>query len=227
MKRYFEIEYSDYICEDYTDKIIYNHRNDMDIFLENVEELYNKVIEKMTEEQMFAKYIKTKNITKKQLNEIEEYLTDYQDIDEKITLDNIYDYCYGASYIEDVLEIIADDRYDIREDYAEFYGINYGTVGYSEWAYYWSITDNIGYVRDIWEGRNFYNIAEVDENLDIIDRYCQFYITSEKELVEYLGDYFGVEEKDIVLIDNDVSMYLELPRARVEISYRVGEIIEK
>ena len=228
MTRYFEINYTDYIDEDYTDNIIYNRCNNMDVFIENITDLYNKANNTdLTEEQMFTQYIKTKNITKEQLNDIKEYLTDFQDIDEEITLDNIYNNCYDYSYVEDILEIIANNNYDIREDLAEFYNINYGTVGYSDWNYYWDITDNIELVRDLWEGWNFYDIAEVNENLEYLDSIGQCYITSEKEIVEYLGDYFGVEEKDIVLIDNGAVDYFKLPKARVEVTYKIGEIIEQ
>lgn len=230
MTRYFIMDYTSYIEDDYTDDIIYNSSNDMDIFLENVAQLYNITAKKeLTEKQIFTQYIKTTNITKEQIEEMTDYLPylpEFEFIEDGDWI-NIYDYCYNSDYIEDILEIIANGEYNIREDLAEFYNINYGTVGYSPWSFYWDITNDRELVNDLWEGRNFYDIAEVDENLEYLDSIGTCNITSTEELLEYLKAYFGVEEKDIVLIDNEISRGLNFPRAKVEVTYKIGEIIEQ
>lgn len=85
--------------------------------------------------------------------------------------------------------------------------IKYGRTGYSPWTHYITFDYmDYGYIQDLWEGYNHYDITLIDSVTgDMIDSICQCYILDDKELKTCILEHFGISE--FYLVDNEASKY--------------------
>lgn len=183
-------------------------------------------------------------------------INNFFDFAEKTNLDKdcIIEYCTdnyldktNASYTECKNEMIDYCSYDVTFDeflngmldyfvsdiilidYPAFCGYSTGTVGYSNWSRYITVPEvDSNFVRDVWEGYNFYDMAVYDENGTMIDSIGGCYIPSEKELIEYAKDYFHIEKEDIKLVDNDNVQYFDFKKYEmIPTKYKFKEVTKK
>lgn len=137
---------------------------------------------------------------------INDIIEDFNEYYENITTEeifngehdeDIYDFLYHHLPDQDLLKYIIDD-----EKYS------FDTVGYSPWSYV--IYDRYykwEYVRDLWEGWNFYDITLLDEENNWIDSISNCYIVDldKEDLNKYLKYYFNID--DYYVVDNEVSKW--------------------
>lgn len=82
-----------------------------------------------------------------------------------------------------------------------------GTVGYSPWSYYiaTSYDTQVDYrrswIRDLWDGYNFYDIIAYNENGEYFDSLGCNYITNEDDLMEVIDMMVG--DNDYRIIKNN------------------------
>ena len=122
-------------------------------------------------------------------------------------------------YGEVDLKLLVDvyDYYDFVQEYIKYLGYKTGTVGYSDWSYYITI-EGEDFVTDLYEGYNFYDTALLDENGEVLDSVGWIYAPNELDLIDVIKCEYGIDEKNIILVDNDKSRYFNLPKAKMEVA---------
>ena len=143
----------------------------------------------------------------------EEYLENFETIEDFMYEDEGY-------FLDEIFE--GDTR--IIEDFFQANDLEFSTVGYSPWSYVLYAKDlEHSYVNDVYEGWNFYSIATLDAQGDVIDSIGFVYLGGEYTLEEAVKDNFGIE--DFFLVDNDDSKYIDHKKvnkiAHVEYSFEV------
>ena len=143
--------------------------------------------------------------------------TDFDEIENFKTLEDFIDWDGSI----ELMDFLINDREDF-ERLCETNNCQYGTVGYSQWSHYvsWHNVEK-SFVRDLWEGWNWYCISLVDSAGEFIDSVGGCYITDTEDLDVYVRDHFVVE--DYYLIENEEAKYLDKPKvkeiAHVKYSY--------
>lgn len=193
---------------------------DINEFLDTIIELNEKILNKIiTREDILLEFVKNDwSIT-----EIwEDHLEDY----EKEAFDNDIEIfkTEGTAEIADIaLETIEIKDFEII---AELFDCNFGTVGYSPWAYFlsWKDVDH-NFVRDIYEGWNWYSLQLLDMEGNFEDSISGIYAASEKDLLTAIKDHFGLSEKEFYIVDNDNTTYFNLEKVKeiqdINYSYQV------
>ena len=158
--------------------------------------------------------------------ELEEFLQQYREdyVDEEdwkfyVELEDFID--ENEEYF---LDELLDSDIDNIEDFFRANDLEFGTVGYSPWSYVLYAKDlKHSYVNDVYEGWNFYSIATLDAQGDVVDSIGFVYLDGDYTLEEAVNDNFGIE--DFFLVDNDESEYIEHKKvkkiAHVEYSFEV------
>lgn len=102
---------------------------------------------------------------------------------------------------------------DFLQEYIEFLGYKTGIVGHSQWSYYITVEDE-DYVKDLYEGCNFYDIAILNESGEVIGSLCWIYAPDEFNLQCGISCNFDINMEDIVLVDNNTSEFFNLPKVK-------------
>ncbi|MBS4462207.1 hypothetical protein JXA27_06500 [Aerococcaceae bacterium zg-B36] len=181
-------------------------------FLEEVDETAFKNINNAIQ----SKFDEISNeYSKEEILEVLDYDYDYMEEESINTLSEIiedYNGNFGIAYYE-VDEILVEFNYNLK-DIIEQYA-NFGIVGYPQWSYYIAPKDvDYNFIRDLCEGWNFYDIALLDNNGDVLDSIGQCYIPDEKTLVEYIENYFNLKQSQYKLVDNEYTKYFNLPKVK-------------
>ena len=175
------------------------------------------------EERTSSEMIKNWYKDEKDLAELVKQLQDdYIDEEDLENFETIEDFMYEDEgyFLDEIFE--GDTR--IIEDFFRANDLEFTTVGYSSWSFVLYAKDlEYNYVNDIYEGWNFYSIATLDAQGDIIDSIGFVYLGGEYTLEETVKDNFGIE--DFFLVDNDESKYIDHKKvkkiAHVEYSFEV------
>lgn len=142
-------------------------------------------------------------------DEIED--TDIEGMDRDVfEWDLIMNYLYEFMQFES----IAFNDY-FHEDFLEYLGLQMGTVGYSQWSHFVTLKDmSINYITALWEG-GLVSIEQIDEDGDMIDSMMMVYYENSDDLLETIKYYFDtVEGEEIVLVENEITEYFDVPKAR-------------
>jgi len=176
------------------------------------------------EERTSAEMLKNWCKDEKDLAELVKQLQDdYIDEEELENFETIEDFMYeDEGYFLD--EIFKGDT-RIIEDFFQANDLEFTTVGYSPWSYVLYAKDlKHSYVNDIYEGWNFFNIATLDAQGDVIDSAGFVYLGDNSYTLEdAVKDNFGIE--DFFLVDNEESEYIDHKKvnkiSHVEYSFEV------
>ena len=158
------------------------------------------------------------NLVRGEENYYLEILKDYDygdyiyDLEELEKFTNLQDYIDAFSEI-DLLDFLLD--VDDIENICTKNNCQFGTVGYSPWSYYIAYKD-VGYdfIRDLYEGCNWYTISLWSEDGDILDSVGGVYAPNIEELDNVVSDYFGLEPDSYYLIDNIYTEYFDKPKVK-------------
>ena len=160
------------------------------------------------------------------LDYLEEELLYHYDPDVLIEMNNIKKVIF-----EDLEQELIDEwYYRATEEEKEqvFYdlGLQVGSAGYSNWATIIAYKDlNINYLKDLWDGYNFYDIRIHDNQGCLIDSISELWYPDIKleDIKEDIRDYFNIDKP--VFVDNDIVQYIDIKPDLVEevnsVSYRL------
>ena len=156
---------------------------------------------------LLIKYIDECNLTDNILKDYNDY-NDYADVSELLESEELAEVMDYIAYSEGVSE-----EYLIDELLTNI-GYQFGTVGYSQWSYFTSPdTYSYDYIRDYWEGWNFYSLLQLDEQGKIIDSIGGLYLTDEGQLMDYISGYFEYDGTPYI-VDNESSSYFNVTKVR-------------
>ena len=133
---------------------------------------------------------------------------DFTIISQLLDKDYLIDSLEGVA--SELFDILSDDM-DILKDYLASLGYTFGTVGYSPWSYYLAAFDDESYYRDLWEGHNFYDIYEYNDEGEVVDSLSACYIKSDEDLADCISFYFQDEPEDIKLLESCYTDYTDYP----------------
>ena len=141
-----------------------------------------------------------------------DYMYDLEEL-EKFT--NLQDYIDAFGEI-DLLDFFSDvDDSEFIEKLCTKNNCQFGTVGYSPWSYYIAYKDvEYDFIRDLYEGWNWYCISLWSEEGDILDSVGGVYAPNIEELDIVVSDYFRLEPDDYYLIDNMYTQYFDKPKVK-------------
>lgn len=107
---------------------------------------------------------------------------------------------------------------ELTEAFISYLGLEAYTVGYSPWSLVVTYKDsNQEFYNDLYNGWNFYDLIEVDENGELVDIIGGFYIRNDQELQQAVEENFGLDS--FKLIDNDEADAFDLPKAETITTY--------
>lgn len=217
-----ELQYEDgyWDTDMFTDIKYFDSFNGLEL-VKKANEIYTEGLGE--EERTSSEMIKNWYKDEKDLAELVKQLQDdYIDEEDLENFETIEDFMYeDEGYFLD--EIFEGDT-KIIEDFFRANDLEFTTVGYSPWSYVLYAKDlEHDYVNDVYEGWNFYSIATLDEQGDVIDSLGFVYLGGQYTLEEVVKDNFGIE--DFFLVDNDESKYIAHKKvkkiANVEYSFEV------
>ena len=141
-----------------------------------------------------------------------DYIYDLEEL-EKFT--NLQDYIDAFSEI-DLLDFFSDvDDNEFIENLCTKNNCQFGTVGYSPWSYYIAYKSvEYSFIRDLYEGWNWYVISLWSEDGDMLDSLGSVYAPNIEELDSVVSDYFGLEPDNYYLIDNMYTQYFDKPKVK-------------
>lgn len=158
------------------------------------------------------------NLVRGEENYYLEILKDYDygdyiyDLEELEKFTNLQDYIDAFSEI-DLLDFLLD--VDDIENICTKNNCQFGTVGYSPWSYYIAYKDvEYSFIRDLYEGSDWYCISLWSEEGDILDSVGGVYAPNIEELDNVVSDYFGLEPDSYYLIDNIYTEYFDKPKVK-------------
>lgn len=141
-----------------------------------------------------------------------DYIYDLEEL-EKFT--SLQDYIDAFSEI-DLLDFFSDvDDNEFIEKLCTKNNCQFGTVGYSPWSYYIAYKSvEYSFIRDLYEGCNWYVISLWSEDGDMLDSLGSVYAPNIEELDSVVSDYFGLEPDNYYLIDNMYTQYFDKPKVK-------------
>ena len=140
------------------------------------------------------------------------YLYDLEELEEFKTLQ---DYIDAFSEI-DLLDFFFDvDDIKFIEKLCTKNNCQFGTVGYSPWSYYMTYKDlEYNFIRDLYEGWNWYVVSLWSEEGDMLDSLGNVYIPNVEDLDIIVSDHFEIESDNYYLIDNMCTKYFDKPKVK-------------
>lgn len=107
----------------------------------------------------------------------------------------------------------------LTEKFLSYLGLEAYTVGYSPWSLVVTYKgSNRDFYEDLYNGWNFYDLIQIDENGELVDIIGGFYIRNDQELQQAVEENFGLTE--FKLIDNDEAGAFNLPKAETITTYK-------
>ena len=189
--------------------------------VEKANEIYTEGLgeEERTSSEMIKNWCKDEKDLAELVKQLQDDYIDEEDLE---NFETIEDFMYAdEQYFLD--ELLGGDT-EIIKDFFRANDLEFGTVGYSPWSYVLYAKDlEHSYVNDVHEGWNFYSIATLDAQGEVIDSLGDVYLGGQYTLEEAVKDNFGIE--DFFLVDNDASSYIDHKKvnkiAHVEYSFEV------
>ena len=188
----------------FSDIKFFDSFNGLDL-IRKANEIYTEGLgeEERTTEEMIRNWFNNE----KELEEfIQQYREDYIDEEDWEYYEELEDFINEDEQY--FLDEIFDRDTKVIEDFFQSNDLEFTTVGYSPWSYVLYAKDlEHDYVNDVYEGWNFYSIATLDVQGDVIDSIGFVYLGGEYTLEEAVKDNFDID--DFFLVDNDESEYIE------------------
>lgn len=155
--------------------------------------------ETLTEDDLLLNYAKGRE------QEIYNLLIDNTGQEDKENFNTLQDFIdYDGA--KELLNFIIETREDI-EELCTANKCNFGTVGYSDWAYYVAIEETeYNFINDLWEGWNWYVLQIIEDN-DIVDSVSEVYIEDTEALDMAVYEIFGLDREDYLIVDSEVTTY--------------------
>ena len=117
------------------------------------------------------------------------------------------------------IECEQDNGIDLTEKFLDYLGLQTFTVGYSPWSRVVTFKgQSPEFYNDLWEGWNFYDVAAVDEEGEVIDAIGWIYARTDQELRDAVKDCFGFD--NFKLIDNEAAIYFDIDKAETITQYK-------
>lgn len=210
----------------FMDDIFYSELSEIrftdDKSLSNLEDLVNQSrvnnmgLNSIDLEELFAKYLEGKEEKYTRIL-LEEYelkgyyeLEDIEDIEDNEDFRDLLE--DNRDLLEELLYIISEEENkkedDIINELLNQVDYTFDTVGYSQWSYYIApINIDYDYIYDLYHGYNFYTVELIQngESLEITDF---VYVTTLKELDDFIQSTWNLEEYEID--QEDLEEYEEL-----------------
>lgn len=207
----------------YMDDIFYSELSEIrftdDKSLSNLEDLVNQSrvnnmgLNSIDMEELFASYLKGKEekYTRILLEEYE--LNGYYELEDIEDSEDFRDLLEdNRDLLDDLLYYISQEENksedDIINELLNQVDYTFDTVGYSQWSYYIAPTDlDYNYIYDLYHGYNFYTV-ELIQNGEPTEITDFVYVTTLKELDDFIQSTWNLEEYDID--QEDIEEYEEL-----------------
>ena len=236
MTNFIELQFADDL-ENYTDQAVFLG----DITQDNIFHPYNvnqinnllKIIERGTIQENTLPFLESVGYHIEALAEL--YNTcivgddpdDFDDFDD-FEANNIDNTISAAAY--DTSAFIADMFYYIEceqhmemcsltEKFINYLGLQTFTAGYSPWSRVVTFKEHDQeFYNDLWNGWNFYDVAAVDEQGEVIDAISWIYARTDQELRDEVKVYFGFD--GFKLIANEAAQCFDIEKAETIIHYK-------
>ena len=117
------------------------------------------------------------------------------------------------------IECEQNNGINLTEKFLDFLGLQTFTVGYSPWSRVVTFKDHdTEFYNDLWNGWNFYDVAAVDEEGEVIDAVGWIYARTDQELRDEVKAYFGFDS--FKLIDNEAAALFDIELAETITQYK-------
>ena len=128
-----------------------------------------------------------------------------------------------GEFINDILYYIHWDSNnnepDLNERFLDYLGLQTFTVGYSPWSRVVTFKEQgPEFYNDLWNGWNFYDMAAVDEEGEVIDAIGWIYARTDQELRDEVKVYFGFD--NFKLINNEAAQCFDIEKAETITTYK-------
>lgn len=207
-QNFVKLRHVDSIPEDFEEHIKFIWQRDVDQVLQAIIDIHNIENDKKIDlDDIVIALCKFYDI------QVDDFISDYFDDDDFFETFEVDD-LIRSGYTRELLDYVAGDIKDLRDldDFANTLGCMVGTVGYSPWCYFVAADYvKIDYIQDLFDGQNFYDLIQLDENNDVVDSVGWCYITDDNELELQVYEHFTLD--DFWLIDNDAAKYFTHKRA--------------
>ena len=117
------------------------------------------------------------------------------------------------------IECEQNNGINLTEKFLDFLGLQTFTVGYSPWSRVVTFKEHDQeFYNDLWNGWNFYDVAAVDEQGEVIDAIGWIYARTDQELRDAVKVYFGFD--GFKLIANEAAQCFDIEKAETIIHYK-------
>lgn len=127
-----------------------------------------------------------------------------------------------SAFINDMfyyIECEQNNGIDLTEKFINYLGLQTFTVGYSPWSRVVTFKDqDQEFYNDLWNGWNFYDVAAVDEQGEVIDAIGWIYARTDQELRDEVKAYFELDS--FKLIDNEAAALFDIEKAETITRYK-------
>lgn len=195
----------DHYPEDWHEDIHYFNTASITDLIEKANSIYRALgKEERTALEMLRKWTRLDKSEKELVDELKEWHIDTEEWENYETLEDFMD--EDPDYY--LHEIFGDDI-ELIEEFMDVNGLKFGTVGYSPWSYYLAAKDiDESYILDLYEGWNFYSLASLDSEGEVIDSIGFIYLGDDSYTLEdAVKEHFGYE--NFYLVNNDYTQYFE------------------
>ena len=235
MTNFIELQFADDL-ENYTDQAVFLG----DITQDNIFHPYNvnqinnllKIIERGTIQENILTFFESIGYPIEALAEL--YNTcivgsdpdDYPDF-ETFEENNIWNMKDAIEYncgefLTDIIYYIECEQnngINLTEKLLDFLGLQTFTVGYSPWSRVVTFKEHYQeFYNDLWNGWNFYDVAAVDEQGEVIDAIGWIYARTDQELRDEVKGFFGFDS--FKLIANEVAAMFDIELAETITTYK-------
>ena len=136
------------------------------------------------------------------------------------TMDAIEYNC--GEFLTDIIYYIECEQnngINLTEKLLDFLGLQTFTVGYSPWCRVVTFKEHDQeFYNDLWNGWNFYDVAAVDEQGEVIDAIGWIYARTDQELRDEVKVYFGFDS--FKLIANEAAALFDIEKAETITTYK-------
>ena len=117
------------------------------------------------------------------------------------------------------IECEQNNGINLTGKFLDFLGLQTFTVGYSPWSRVVTFKgQDPEFYDDLWNGWNFYDVAAVDEQGEVIDAIGWIYARTDQELRDEVKGFFGFD--NFKLIDNEAAIGFDIDKAENITTYK-------
>ena len=117
------------------------------------------------------------------------------------------------------IECEQNNGINLTEKFINYLGLQTFTVGYSPWSRVVTFKEHDQeFYNDLWNGWNFYDVAAVDEEGEVIDAIGWIYARTDQELRDEVKGFFGFD--NFKLINNEAAQCFDIEKAETITQYK-------